>query len=138
MTDAETTTRKRILYMEDNYQNGRLVKKVLTAKGYDVILAEDGQSGLRIVEQEHLDLILLDINMPGIDGKEAAARLKNSPEYKHIPIVALTALAMRGDREKILAAGCDDYLPKPLNLTQLLEMVQKYIGTPNADDSDYA
>ncbi|MBX3063016.1 MAG: response regulator [Anaerolineae bacterium] len=138
MIDEETTTRKLILYMEDNYQNGRLVKKVLNAKGYDVILAEDGQSGLRIVEQEHLDLILLDINMPGIDGKEAATRLKNSPEYKHIPIVALTALAMRGDREKILAAGCDDYLPKPLNLTQLLEMVQKYIGAPSPDDSNYA
>lgn len=119
---------KCILYMEDNFQNGRLVKKVLTAKGYEVLLAEDGETGLKMVAEHTPDLILMDINMPGIDGKEAAARLKTSPFYKHIPIVALTANAMRGDKEVILAAGCDDYLAKPLNLAQLITMVEKFVG----------
>jgi CheY-like chemotaxis protein len=114
--------------MEDNFQNGRLVKKVLTAKGYEVLLAEDGETGLKMVAEHTPDLILMDINMPGIDGKEAAARLKTSPFYKHIPIVALTANAMRGDKEVILAAGCDDYLAKPLNLAQLITMVEKFVG----------
>jgi CheY-like chemotaxis protein len=119
-------TGKRILYIEDNFQNGRLVHKILTAKGYQVFLAEDAYQGFDIVEAEHPDLILMDINMPGMDGKEATMRIKSSAN-KHIPVIALTALAMRGDREMIMAAGCDDYLAKPLNMHQLLETVQKYI-----------
>ena len=119
---------KRILYVEDNFQNRRLVKKILTAKGYQVIEAEEAIKGIALAESERPDLILMDINLPGIDGMEATARLKSSPELKSIPIVALTANAMRGDRERIMAAGCDDYMQKPINNVKLVEIVAKYLG----------
>jgi CheY-like chemotaxis protein len=119
---------KRIIYIEDNFQNLRLVHKILTAKGYDVLVAEDATTGLSLIQSERPDLVLMDINMPGIDGMEATARLKRSEELRMIPVIALTALAMRGDREMILAAGCDDYLPKPLNMQQLLEKVHQHLG----------
>lgn len=121
---------KRIIYIEDNFQNLRLVHKILTAKGYEVLTAEDAETGLSMIQSERPDLVLMDINMPGIDGMEATARLKRSEELRMIPVVALTALAMRGDREMILAAGCDDYLPKPLNMQQLLETVNRFLSAP--------
>src|SRR5260221_789454 len=102
----------RILYVEDNFQNKRLVKKILNSKGYVVLEAEDGLQGIAIAARERPDLILMDINIPGIDGMEATSRLKSSPDLAHIPIIALTANAMRGDREKIMAAGCGDYMQK--------------------------
>jgi two-component system, cell cycle response regulator DivK len=117
---------KHILYIEDNFQNGRLVHKILTAKGYQVTVADDAKQGLALLETNAPDLILMDINMPGMDGKEATIHIKKSA-HKHIPVIALTALAMRGDRESLLAAGCDDYLPKPLNMQQLLETVQRHL-----------
>lgn len=92
---------KRILYIEDNYQNRRLVRKILVAAGYEVIEAEDGLTGIAVAKREVPDLILMDINMAGMDGMEATAILKNS-ELKHIPIIALTAAAMKGDRERIM------------------------------------
>ncbi|MCC7447569.1 MAG: response regulator [Anaerolineae bacterium] len=119
---------KRVLYIEDNFQNKRLVKKILNAKGYEVLEADDGLKGVDMVAQEKPDLILMDINIPGIDGMEATARIKRQPDLKHIPIIALTANAMRGDREKIMAAGCDDYMQKPINNAKLVETVQNYIG----------
>jgi CheY-like chemotaxis protein len=122
---------KRILYIEDNFQNGRLVHKILTAKGYEVFVAEDALQGLDMLDAQHPDLVLMDMNMPGLDGKEATIRIKNSA-HKHVPVIALTALAMRGDREMIMAAGCDDYLAKPLNMHQLLETVQKHLSAGTA------
>lgn len=119
---------KRILYVEDNFQNRRLVKKILNAKGYEVLEAEDGLKGIAAAEKEHPDMILMDINMPGIDGMEATARLKSNPDMKSIPIVAITANAMRGDREKIMAAGCDEYMQKPINNARLVEVVQRFLG----------
>ncbi len=117
----------RILYVEDNFQNKRLVRKMLTARGYEVIEAEDGLTGVEMALHEQPDLILMDISLPGIDGVEATQRLKSFEETQHIPVIALTANAMRGDRERFLAAGCDDYLSKPISMSELLEMLRKYL-----------
>ncbi|MHB8628854.1 MAG: response regulator [Aggregatilineales bacterium] len=120
-------SKKRILYIEDNPQNKRLVRKLLTVKGYDVLEADDGLIGVEIAHREHPDLILMDINIPGIDGMEATARLKKS-EVAHIPIIALTANAMVGDRERIMAAGCDEYMQKPVSNAVLWNTVERFIG----------
>jgi two-component system, cell cycle response regulator DivK len=125
---------KRILYIEDNFQNKRLVKKILSAKGYEMLDAEDGLTGVEMACTQMPDLILMDINIPGIDGMEATARIKNSPQTAMIPVIALTANAMRGDREKIIAAGCDEYLQKPINNAKLVETVHLFIGA--ADDPE--
>jgi CheY-like chemotaxis protein len=116
----------RIVYIEDNYHNRRIVRKILTAKGYELDEAEDGRSGLRTVMDIHPDLVLLDISLPGMDGIEVVGRLKADPTLKSIPVVALTASAMVGDRERFLAAGCDDYLSKPVRAADLLEKVRAY------------
>ena len=123
-------TNNRVLYIEDNYQNRRLVKRLLKQRGYEVIEAEDGLQGIAIAAREKPALILMDINLPGIDGMEATSRLKSSPDLSHIPIVAVTAAAMRGDRERIMAAGCDDYLQKPIDNDELVRTVQRFIGMP--------
>jgi len=121
----------RILYVEDNFQNKRLVRKILNARGYEVLEAGDGLTAIEMATRELPDLILMDISLPGIDGIEATQRIKASTGTSHIPIVALTANAMRGDRERFIAAGCDDYLPKPISTAELLGMLKKYLdGTP--------
>lgn len=117
---------KRILYVEDNFQNKRLVRKILTAKGYEVLEADNGEAGVSMALEEGPDLILMDISIPGIDGIEATRQIKENPQTKSIPIVALTANAMRGDRERFLAAGCDDYLPKPISTPDLLRVIGEY------------
>ncbi|HML22321.1 MAG TPA: response regulator [Aggregatilinea sp.] len=118
---------KRILYVEDNFQNKRLVRKILASRGYEVLEADDGLTGVEMASRERPDLILMDISLPGIDGVEATRRIKTYAETSGIPIVALTANAMRGDRERFLAAGCDDYLPKPISTVDLLSMVGKFL-----------
>jgi two-component system, cell cycle response regulator DivK len=120
--------KNRVLYIEDNYQNRRLVKRLLKMKGYEVIEAEDGLQGIAVAARERPDLILMDINLPGIDGMEATSRLKSSYDLADIPIVAVTAAAMRGDRERIMAAGCDDYLQKPIDNEELVRTVRRFIG----------
>ncbi|HLY28880.1 MAG TPA: response regulator [Aggregatilineales bacterium] len=124
------SVKNRILYIEDNYQNRRLVKRLLKRKGYELIEAEDGLQGIAIAAREKPDLILMDINLPGIDGMEATSRIKSSSDLSHIPIIAITAAAMRGDRERIMAAGCDDYLQKPIDNDQLVETVRRFLGSP--------
>ena len=119
---------KRILYIEDNFQNKRLVRKILTARGYHVLEAEDGLTGVEIATKELPDLILMDISLPGIDGVEATQRIKAHNETASIPIIALTANAMRGDRERFIAAGCDDYLPKPISTVDLIDMIGKFLA----------
>jgi two-component system cell cycle response regulator DivK len=118
---------KRILYIEDNFQNRRLVKKILSAEGYEVLEAEDGLKGIAMVARERPDLILMDINMGGMDGMEATAHLKAS-DLRHIPIIALTANAMKGDKERIMASGCDEYMQKPISRSVLVETVLRFIG----------
>lgn len=117
-----------ILYVEDNERNMRLVRKFLEHGGYNVLEARDGLSGLQVAEYERPNLILMDINLPDIHGLEVTTRLKNSPALAHIPVVALTANAMHGDKERCLAAGCDGYLAKPINRQDLLNTVAQMLG----------
>lgn len=116
-----------ILYVEDNPQNMRLVRKMLKTGGYDMIEATDGQSGLRMALECKPDLILMDINLPDIDGMEVTMRLKAIAEMAHTPIVALTANAMFGDRERFTSAGCDGYLAKPVTKNELLNTVAHFL-----------
>jgi CheY-like chemotaxis protein len=116
----------KILYVEDNPQNMRLVRKILNAAGYDVLEAPNGISGITMATNELPDLILMDVNLPDINGLEAASRLKAS-SVSWIPIIALTANAMHGDRENCLAAGCDGYLAKPVMKNELLNTVALFL-----------
>jgi two-component system cell cycle response regulator DivK len=100
----------------------------LTAKGFEVLEADDGLTGVEIAAHELPDLILMDISLPGIDGVEATQRIKSYDTTTGIPIIALTANAMRGDRERFIAAGCDDYLPKPISTGDLIDMINRYLG----------
>lgn len=117
-----------ILYVEDNPRNMRLVRKLLQHAGYAVLEAEDGETGIKIAKEELPDLILMDVNLPDIDGLTATGRLKKISETEAIPVIALTANAMLGDRERCLAAGCSDYIPKPISKNVLLETVEKTLG----------
>lgn len=119
---------KKILYIEDNLQNMRLVRKMLHVGGYDMIEATDGTTGVEMALMTLPDLILMDINLPDIDGIEATRRLKNMTETAHIPIIALTANAMYGDRERFLDGGCDGYLAKPVTKNELLHLVNHFVG----------
>ena len=119
----------RILYIEDNPQNLRLVRKMLNMAGYDMLEARDGLSGVAVAARELPDLILMDINLPDINGLEATARLKASPQLAWIPVIALTANAMHGDRENCIAAGCDGYIPKPITRSELLSTVSFFLET---------
>lgn len=114
----------KILYVEDNEDNIYVVKKRFGRLGFQVVVACDGEQGVAMAVSEKPALILMDLRLPVMDGWEAASRIKSRPEICHIPIVALSAHAMTGDRERALAAGCDDYDTKPIELTRLLEKVR--------------
>ncbi|HEY88120.1 MAG TPA: response regulator [Thermoflexia bacterium] len=115
-----------IVHVEDNYHNRRIVRKILLTQGYQIYEAEDGLGGLQMIKDVVPDLVLLDISLPGIDGLEIVGRLKASEAYQNIPVIALTASAMVGDRERFLAAGCDDYLSKPVRALTLIQRVNSY------------
>lgn len=117
---------KTILYIEDNFHNRRIVNKILSSKGYTVIEAENGLSGFQKLKDSKPNLVLLDINLPGIDGLEIAKRAKADPELRHIPLVALTAYALKGDSERFIKAGCDAYLSKPTSAQALIDIVKRY------------
>lgn len=123
---------KKVLVVEDDTDNRRIVTKVLSIDGYEVIEATDGVEALDKVRIEHPDLILMDLALPHLDGWEATRRLKKDPATRAIPIVALTAVAMRGDEEQARAAGCDDYLSKPARPITIRAMVKKYTGGPSS------
>jgi len=118
----------RILVVEDNAANLKLVVLMLEGKGYEVLQAEDAETGLRIAREKAPHLILMDMHLPGMDGLAATRLLKGDPATREIKVVALTALAMSGDRERIEAAGCDGYLSKPFHYQQLLETVERSLG----------
>lgn len=118
----------KILYVEDNPQNMRLVRKMLTVGGYDMIEAADGETGLEMAMDCRPDLILMDINLPDIDGMEVTARLKSMPDFANTPIIALTANAMHGDRERYTSAGCDGYLAKPITKNELLNTITHFLS----------
>ena len=111
---------KKILIVEDNEMNRDMLSRRLERKGYKVVMAVDGGQGVAMAQSEAPDLILMDMSLPVLDGWEATRQLKAAPETRSIPVIALTAHAMSGDREKALAAGCDDYDTKPIELTRLL------------------
>jgi CheY-like chemotaxis protein len=120
---------KRILVVEDMEINRKLVRIVLKAKGYEVLEAVDAEEALVILQKELPDLILMDIALPGgMDGEELTQQIKTDPRWCHVPILALTAAAMKGDRERILRAGCDDYISKPIDTRVLVDLVGKYAG----------
>jgi CheY-like chemotaxis protein len=114
----------KILYVEDNDDNVYVVKNRLTRVGYTVLVAVDGERGLAMAAADPPDLILMDLSLPGIDGWEATRRLKAVPETREIPIIALSAHAMAGDREKALEAGCDDYDTKPIDFVRLRTKIE--------------
>jgi two-component system cell cycle response regulator DivK len=120
---------KNILYIEDNPDNMLLVKRVLQARGYCLLEAKDGMEGLSVAASQNVDLILLDINLPDIDGYEIARRLRSSgkPELTYVPIIAITANALKGDAEKALQAGCDVYMSKPINIRELWARVEGFL-----------
>jgi two-component system cell cycle response regulator DivK len=114
----------RILYVEDNEDNVYMLRRRLERKGIEVIVANDGAEGIETAQREHPDLILMDLSLPVMDGWEATRRLKEVPVTRAIPIIALSAHAMAGDRERALAAGCDDYDTKPVDLKSLLAKIE--------------
>lgn len=115
-----------ILVVDDNQDNRELVVKVLTAKGYRIAEAIDGEEALSKVAEIGPDLILMDISIPKLDGYEVTKRLKSSDAFRAIPVIALTAHAMKGDREKAIAAGCDGYITKPINVRELANQIKPF------------
>ena len=118
----------RILLVEDNEANRDMLSRRLLRRGYEVLIAVDGKEGIDMAATEHPDLILMDLSMPVIDGWEATRILKDSEETSSIPIIALSAHAMAGDRDKALAAGCDEFDTKPIDFPQLLEKMEVLLG----------
>jgi len=126
----------RILYVEDNDDNLHIVRRRLTRLGYEILAAMDGEEGLATARREMPDLILMDLSLPKLDGWEATRRLKASPDTARIPVIALSAHAMSGDREKALAAGCDDYDTKPIEMPRLLAKIKALLpGDPTPPTS---
>jgi CheY-like chemotaxis protein len=118
----------KIVLVEDNEMNRDMLSRRLQKRGYDVVMAMDGQEGVNKVQAESPDLVLMDMSLPVLDGWEATRRLKAIPETKAIPIIALTAHAMSGDREKAVEAGCDDFDTKPIELPRLLGKIEALLG----------
>jgi CheY-like chemotaxis protein len=118
----------KILLVEDNEMNWDMLSRRLGRKGYEVVVATDGQQGLDMARSEAPDLILMDMSLPVIDGWEATRRLKAAPETRSIPVIALTAHALADDRSGALAAGCDEYEGKPIEFDRLLGKIQAFVG----------
>lgn len=121
-------TTPRVLVVEDNRDNMTLIVDVLSSMNYEVIQALDGLDGVETAQREKPDLILMDLSLPKMDGWTATRQIKADPTLKAIPVIALTAHAMVGDREKALEAGCDDYVTKPINLVDLMGKLTHYLG----------
>ena len=117
----------KILVVEDNQDNREMVVKALKFNGYEAVEAVDGEEAIEKAKAEHPDLILLDIFLPKMDGYEVTKRLKGDYEVRSIPIIALTAHAMKGNREEALAAGCDGYIPKPIDVRELPKQIQRFL-----------
>ena len=118
----------KILLVEDNEMNRDMLSRRLARRGYDVVVAIDGIQGIQVAKTEMPDLILMDMSLPVLDGWEATRQLKAAPETHAIPIIALTAHAMSGDRERAIAAGCNDYDTKPIEFPRLLGKIQAFVA----------
>jgi CheY-like chemotaxis protein len=122
-----TMANGRILVVEDNLDNITLIADVLSSLDYDVLQAMDGEQGVLLASSERPDLILMDLSLPRMDGWTATRQIKANPELREIPVIALTAHAMVGDRERALEAGCDDYVTKPINLRELAQKLAQFL-----------
>ena len=122
---------KTVLIVEDNELNMRLENDLLQAHGYDTLQSVDGHDTLQLAREHHPDLIIMDIQLPGVSGMELTKMLKADDQLKDIPVLAVTAFAMKGDEEKILAAGCDGYIAKPISVPYFLETVEKFVNRQN-------
>jgi two-component system, cell cycle response regulator DivK len=120
--------RKQILCIEDNSSNMTLISRIVEAEGHDLIRAEDGHLSLTLLESITPDLILLDVNIPGVNGLEIARRISVDERLGKVPLIAITANVLVGDRERCLEAGCDEYLPKPLDIKRLRELMRQYLS----------
>jgi two-component system, cell cycle response regulator DivK len=118
---------KRILVVEDQEDNRRIIRDLLTSAGYALIEATDGEAGVRLAEAERPDLILMDIQLPLLDGHEATRRIKQDPDLRHIPVIVVTSYALSGDDAKAMAAGCDAYVAKPFSPRQLLATIRQFL-----------
>ena len=119
--------KKRILIVEDNPENMRLMEMTLRAKGYTLLKASDGEKALDMAIRERPDLIIMDIRLPKMNGLEVTRKLRETPAFSHTPIIAITAYAMKGDKERIIEAGCDAYLPKPINTRELPKVIAEML-----------
>lgn len=118
---------KKVLYVEDTFENRMLIRRILQADGFTVLEAESARHALQVLETETPDLILMDINMPDMDGYTLTQQLREIPRLGQIPIIALTANVMRGDRERTLAAGCDGYIQKPIDVDTFSDQLNRYL-----------
>ena len=119
---------KRILAIEDQEDNRRIPRDLLTAKGYELLEATTGEEGLAAAQRELPDLILMDIQLPGLDGYEVTRRIKADAGLRHIPVIAVTSYALSGDEQKAAAAGCDGYVTKPFSPRMLLAKIEEYLS----------
>jgi two-component system cell cycle response regulator DivK len=126
----------RILIVEDNEMNRDMLSRRLERKGYSISMAVDGGAGVEKASAEIPSLILMDMSLPVLDGWEATRRVKANPQTRHIPVIALTAHAMTGDRDKAIEAGCDDYDTKPIDLPRLLSKIETQLGRAKAEHGD--
>lgn len=120
--------RRKVLLVEDNPQNRYLITFLLEKSGYEVVIAEDGEAAVEAVPAHRPDVILMDVQLPKIDGYEATRRIKSDERFSAIPVLALTAHSMKGDRVKALEAGCDDYITKPVDIDVLLRRIEEVLG----------
>ncbi len=117
-----------ILIVEDNEKNLKLIRDYLQFKGYETIEAVTGEAGIELAREQQPSMILMDVQLPGIDGMQAMKLLKSDPVTQQIPIIALTSFAMRGDQEQFMKEGFDDYLSKPINIKEIPEVINRYLG----------
>ena len=125
---AQPEVKSTILYVEDNPDNRLLVRRILTAENYRLLEATNAVQAINLLETTTPDLILMDINMPDMDGYTLTTRIRTMPGLERVPILALTANVMRGDKEKTLEAGCDGYIQKPLDVDQLIREIEKFLA----------
>ena len=125
--DIQTFENKTVLVVDDNEKNLKLFRDLLMIRGVQVVEAINGKQGLEIAEKENLDLIILDWQMPVMSGKEALAKLKSSSKTENIPIIVITASAMREDVDEIRNSGCDDFMNKPIDISEFLQLIDKFL-----------
>lgn len=125
---------KKVLCIEDNKTNMLLVSRIVEAEGYELVRAEDGPTALKVLENLIPDVILLDVNIPGIHGLDLARMIKEDERLAQVPLIATTANVLVGDKERCLEAGCDEYLPKPLDIRQLRRVMREYVASASQTD----